>query len=109
MVTQGEHKGLSKFGPRKQRNTLHPASLWSVFIVFEMNRGGSLPALYSTGGKPMESSSNRLQQPYPHGIQNLSELTRFPWSSSWSPYILRGMPISWVTRAAYFGELGHLL
>jgi hypothetical protein len=50
MVMQGEHKGLSRFGPLKQSNTLRIASLWIVLIVYEMIRGGSLPALYKTGG-----------------------------------------------------------
>jgi hypothetical protein len=36
MVMQSEHKGLSRFGLQKQRNTLRPMSLWIVFIVYEI-------------------------------------------------------------------------
>jgi hypothetical protein len=35
-------------------NTLRPATLWIVLIVYQMNWGGSLPALYSMGGKVID-------------------------------------------------------
>jgi hypothetical protein len=53
MVTQEEHKIYPGSG-HVLRNTLRPASLWIVLIHDDMFLGGSLPALYSTGGKVID-------------------------------------------------------
>jgi hypothetical protein len=50
MVTQDEHRVYLGSG-RELHNTLCPASLWIVLMCDDVFSGGSLPALYSTGGK----------------------------------------------------------
>jgi hypothetical protein len=51
MVTQEEHK-IYPGSSRELRNTLRPASLWIVLMRDERCfEGGSLPTLYSMGGK----------------------------------------------------------
>jgi hypothetical protein len=49
MVMQDEHR-VYPGSDRKPRNTLRPGSLWIVLMYDDILRG-SLPALYSTGGK----------------------------------------------------------
>jgi hypothetical protein len=50
MVTQEEHEIYPGSG-RELHNTLRPTSLWIVLIRDDYDLRGSLPALYSTGGK----------------------------------------------------------
>ena len=50
MVTQGAESDLDRCGPFDRRNTLRPMSLLDC-IEYEMNLRGSLPALYSLGGR----------------------------------------------------------
>jgi hypothetical protein len=51
MVTQDEHE-IYPGSARELRNTLCPASFWIVLVRGDdVFRGGSLPALYSTGVK----------------------------------------------------------